>query len=431
MQTQNASVPVTNTTGRYSHFSVPYLVDETLREGVERTAFPITVNSKMAILKKMVDAGVRDFIVGCGPEEPFVWDQLHQQRDAGILPSDTKATFIILLNCWETAFEYFSARKEHADWIASTVFSFGMITYRRSNKEFERAVEAFRSIGATQFKASILNNFRNGISEDRYAEICTQIDWAISLGIRIIRINDSVGSLQPHVTKWMCEKLVQQYPHITFCLHAHNDNGLAVANAMQSIQAGFQMIEGSLAGFGNRSGIAPLEQIIKLCKINHIEVGEHDVDLEKLVAATRAAENTFLQIPNVFRPTSGLFETNSNFGVLNIPDFLETNDEKEYFVNYVGLHPQTIRQSLQTYFPDIDISQIDDEIMWGIVDKLKRSMEESIHDVESRYKVAMHHLMDFYKNATLTPKQLAVYAENILTENENRKEREPDLLSIL
>ena len=39
---------------RYQGFAVPYLVDETLREGVERTAFPISVDSKMLILRQMI-----------------------------------------------------------------------------------------------------------------------------------------------------------------------------------------------------------------------------------------------------------------------------------------------------------------------------------------------------------------------------------------
>ncbi|WP_413787129.1 hypothetical protein [Pseudomonas sp. B21-059] len=197
---------------RYRDYSVPYLVDETLREGIERTAFPISVDAKVALLKSMAAAGLRDFVVGCGPEEPLVWDRLHQAREAHELPADTRATFIILLNCWETAFANFQSRQQHRQWIADTVFSFGMITYRQGKREFERAIEAFRSIGAVRFKASVLNNFRQGVSEQRYGEICRQIDWAASLGVEIIRINDSVGSLQPHVTQWLCSKLVKDYP---------------------------------------------------------------------------------------------------------------------------------------------------------------------------------------------------------------------------
>ncbi|WP_043230596.1 pyruvate carboxyltransferase [Pseudomonas sp. CF161] len=402
---------------RYQDYSVPYLVDETLREGIERTAFPITVDAKVSILKKMIDAGLRDFVVGCGPEEPLVWDRLHQAREANEIPASTKATFIVLLNCWETAFQYFKAREKHVGWIADTVFSFGMITYKQSELEFDRAVAAFRSIGATKFKASVLNNFRKGISEPRYQEIRRQIDWAVKLGVSVIRINDSVGSLQPHVTQWLCSKLVKDYPELVFCLHAHNDNGLAVANTMQAINSGFQMVEGSLAGFGNRSGIAPLEQVVKVCNSNNITLGEGDLRLGKLVEAAIACEEAFLQLPNVYRPVSGRFETDSNYGVLNIPDFLETEDDKGYFVNYVGLHPHTIRQALESYSSGaLDVSGISDDVLWKMVGQLKVDMNRSMSGLESNYKKVMSDVMAFYRKSTYTPQQLAQYAERVLSQ---------------
>lgn len=397
---------------RYRDYSVPYLVDETLREGIERSVFPITVEARFGILKAMVAAGLRDFVVGCGPEEPQVWDRLYQARDAGELPADTRATYIILLNCWETAFAYFKARQGHDRWIADTVFSFCMITYRQKAGEFERAIEAFRSIGAVRFKASVLNNFRDGVSSGSYQEICRQIEWAASQGVEIIGINDSMGSLQPHVTQWLCSGLVKDFPQRVFCLHAHNDNGLALANTMQAIHSGVQMVEGALAGVGNRSGIAPLEQVVKLCQANNIKLGSSELDLPGLISAAHQCEEAFLQLPSVYRAVSGKFEALSNYGVLNIPDFLHTHDKKSYFVNYVGLHPQTIRQALADYSSaGLDVGAIADRELWPIVDSLKSEMLTSMPYIESQYRQVMGGVMDFYRASTYTPRQLAVYAE--------------------
>lgn len=98
-------------------------------------------------------------------------------------------------------------------------------------------------------------------------------------------------------------------------------------------------------------------------------------------------EEIFLQIPNVFRPVSGKFETNSNYGVLNTPYFLETNDEKGYFVNYAGLHSHTLRQALQQYSQNIDSNNLSDEELWKIVDQLKMKMKKSIGDIEKIIKM--------------------------------------------
>ncbi|SHN92766.1 2-isopropylmalate synthase [Bathymodiolus heckerae thiotrophic gill symbiont] len=247
---------------RFNDFKVPYLIDETLREGVERCPFPISNEDKCLLLKKMSQVGIREFIVGCGPESPDVWEGLFSMKEKKEIPKDVEATFIVLLNCWETAFEHFSSQKYLRKNIEETVFSFGMITYKESQNTFENAIKSFRSLGAKKFKASILNNFRGEYNDKKYKEICRQIDIAINLGVSVIRINDSVGLLQPHITHQLCSQLISDYPEIIFCLHAHNDTGLAVANAIASIQAGFQMLEGSLSGFGNRSGIAPIEQVL-------------------------------------------------------------------------------------------------------------------------------------------------------------------------
>jgi 2-isopropylmalate synthase len=392
---------------------VPYVVDETLREGIERTPFPISVEAKTSLLESSAAAGIREFIVGCGPEVPHVWEQMFALRERGRLPADCEATFIVLLNCWETAFEHFGNPAYSKAAIAETTFSFGMITHKEKDRAFDRAVESFRSLGATKLKASVLNNFRRGFDETKYAEIRRQIDWAVSLGIGIIRINDSVGALHPRLVTEMATRLLADYPDITFCLHAHNDMGLAVANTLAAVDAGFQMVEGSLAGFGNRSGIAPLEQVLNLCLHHGVEVGHHPIDMTKLIHAARRAEQVFLAVPNLYRPVSGIQETVSNFGVLNIPDFLETGDDKDYFVNYPGLHPVTIKRALDRHAPAFAAS-VDDAELWTVVHALRSEMEGMFDDTVRDYRAMVGHINEFYAKWSYSTQIVSDRAQEIL-----------------
>ena len=132
--------------------------------------------------------------------------------------------------------------------------------------------------------------------------------------------------------------------------------------------------------------------------------------MKRLVSTAQLCEETFLQVPNTYRPVSGVFETNSNYGVLNIPDFLNTNDEKEYFVNYVGLHPHTVRQALEKYYPKVDTQRITNKELWNIVNRLQIDMRESISKITLDYKKMREDMLDFYRTSTYTPKQLADYA---------------------
>ncbi len=45
-------------------------------------------------------------------------------------------------------------------------------------------------------------------------------------------------------------------------IHAHNDSGLAVANSLAAVRAGARMVQGTLAGFGERCGNANLSTLI-------------------------------------------------------------------------------------------------------------------------------------------------------------------------
>lgn len=402
---------INNENLRFANFNVPYIVDETLREGVERCAFPISAGSKIELLKKMTKTGLKEFIVGCGPEEPEVWEGFFKLKENKEIPEDCEATFIVLLNCWETAVNFFLNSNYKKEWIAETVFSFGMINYKEKEKILEKTIRAFKQLGAKKFKASILNNFRGEFTEKKFIEICRQIDMALELGVSVIRINDSVGSLQPHTTHTLCSRLVEKYPNTTFCLHAHNDTGLAVANTMASIQAGFQMIEGSLAGFGNRSGIAPIEQVVHNCYRNSITVGHGIIDTELLNKVAQEAEDTFMQVPNIFRPVSGKLETDSNFGVLNIPDYLETRDNKKYFVNYPGLHPVTIKMALER--ENIDL-KIDKNEMKSLIKRLQIDMTKELEDTEKSFKDLKNHIENFYINNSWTTKKLANKVSNYI-----------------
>lgn len=184
----------------------------------------------------------------------------------------------------------------------------------------------------------MLNNFSKGLDEDKYIRITSAINRCKSLGIPTIRINDSVGLLQPETTPLLCRSLVNDHPGINFCLHAHNDRGLGLANALLSIYNGFNMIEGSLAGFGNRTGLAPIECIAKILKEKEITVGHTQLDSDKLVKAVHLAEKLFMAVPNVYRPVSGNFIDKVTFGVVNIPDYLKHEGKRDYFVNDASLN---------------------------------------------------------------------------------------------
>lgn len=382
----------------YSNFTVGTLVDETLREGAERSAFAVTEENRFLLLKKMIDAGLREFVLGISPEPPELLRMSLQAKHDGLLPSDCKFIWIALLNSWETTYDYI--KDFPPSFLEDFILSFGMIEMRSEQRLFEKVIEKFRKIGIKSFKTSILVNFKSGI-EANYEKIDEQVRRCMDNGVDVIRINDSVGTLFPESTDTLCRELVANYPNVNFCLHAHDDRGLAVANAMASVYAGFDMIEGSLAGLGNRAGLPSIELLAKIAQDKHITLGNSTLSIERLVEASRLADEIFMNVPNVYRPVSGLFVNRVNFGVLNIPDYLNADGDRQYVMNIAAIHPKTIQDALRAIKFDEDKIN-DEEFLEEMMEALKASMQNIYTNKMPAYKALIEEMGSLYNHSWLS-----------------------------
>lgn len=397
------SIPKDCVSKKSTGFNIKALVDETIREGVERSAFAINTESKYELVKRMIEAGLREFVLGISPENTELLSRCLERRALGDFANDTKFIFIALLNSWETTFHYLQEfPKSH---LKDLTLSFGMINLQSQNQLFESVFDKFLKIGIESFKVSILCNFAGGIEERRYEEIVGRINRCLALGIKTVRINDSVGTLHPEVTEVLCRNLVYDFPGVDFCLHSHNDRGLALINSLTSIYYGFNMIEGSLGGLGNRAGLPSIELIDKICKEKEISFGNCQLDSKQIIEASQFADEIFMNIPNVFRPVSGLFVNNVNVGVLNIPDYLGVQGEKEYILNASALHPKTVRFALQKAgFDDKELE--DEEFITEMTRVLKENLESIYLQAQPQYHLILKDIQELYTSSSLTIEQI-------------------------
>lgn len=95
------------------------------------------------------------------------------------------------------------------------------------------------------------------------------VDRAISAGVDVINLPDTVGYLMPEEYAKMFRYVREQVPkvdNVRLSAHCHDDLGLAVANTLAAIQAGVDQIEGTINGIGERAGNAALEEVIMALK---------------------------------------------------------------------------------------------------------------------------------------------------------------------
>ncbi|WP_235488375.1 homocitrate synthase, partial [Frankia sp. AvcI1] len=80
------------------------------------------------------------------------------------------------------------------------------------------------------------------------------------LGVTRLRWADTVGLLDPVSAHDRLGRLVRAVPG-PWEIHAHDDFGLATANTIAAVQAGFTWVSTTVLGLGERAGNAPIEEV--------------------------------------------------------------------------------------------------------------------------------------------------------------------------
>jgi 2-isopropylmalate synthase len=380
---------------RYENFSIRAISDETLREGGERAPFGADDGRKARLIEAITQAGVTDIDVGSGiTEASFVRSVLDAKHLMGRIPEQAGFSFNLTLKTWEPLCEQLEQQLPRT-YLGDIYVSIGMIEIDSEDGLFEKVVDRLRSIGVTKLRSSLLNAFSSTVDDVKYAHLNDQIERCRQQGISLIRINDSVGTLMPDATAVLAANLVHDNPDVTFYLHGHNDRGLGTANSLMSVFHGFQMIEGGVAGVGNRAGLAELESIAAVFAENNITVDAGALDLDKLSAAARLSEQTFLAAPDPYRAVSGFLVENENAGIVNVPDYLGVSRSVRYFLNRIGLFPTYIRQILAEagMSPETLASEV---FIDEVYEELASRMDELYERKRAEYEQLSRRIEEFY-----------------------------------
>lgn len=380
---------------RYQDFSITAISDETMREGGERAPFGADDARKARLIEAITQAGITDIDVGSGITEPaFVRSILDAKHLMGRIPEKAGFSFNLTLKTWEPLCDELE-RQLPRTYLGDIYVSIGMIEIDSEHRLFEKVVDRLRSIGVSRLRSSLLNAFSSTIDDEKYQHLNDQIERCRQQGITLIRINDSVGTLMPDATAVLAANLVRDNADTTFYLHGHNDHGLGTANSLVSVFHGFQMIEGGVAGMGNRAGLAELESIAAVFAENNITIDAGPVDLEKLSAAARLSEKTFLAAPDPYRPVSGFLVRNENAGIVNVPDYLGVSRPVDYFLNRIGLFPTYIRQILSEAGMSDD-TLVDETFIHQVYEELSRRMDALYERKRGEYDRLSRQIEEFY-----------------------------------
>ncbi len=175
--------------------------------------------------------------------------------------------------------------------------SFSSVHARLGSEPTEARLEA---LGRAMERALAQGLGLRFVLEDATRSTAAELEPVLALVARLrpagLVLADSVGAAGPgelrRLVAWCRETLAARgCSEVELELHAHNDRGLALANAMAALEEGVTVLHGTLFGLGERVGNAPTELLLANLALE----GRASLDLRSLAAGVHTLASLLAQ----------------------------------------------------------------------------------------------------------------------------------------
>lgn len=280
-----------------------FVWDETLREGVQTPTVFLTYVEKVKLAKMIDEMGI--YIINVGfpaiserekddvkkiANESF--QQTRLTASARTLKSDIDA-------CLECGIREISIL---------TPFNGLNLQYRLKMTKEQVLEKTAESVGYAKKHGATVNFVLEDASRTPIDEILQIFETAIKAGADRLVIADTVGFLRPLSMRYLISHIREGLSELTskeiqLSVHCHNDFGLATANTLAAVEEGVAHVHTCIAGFGERAGVAPLEEVVAALELLYdIDTG---VDMKKLYRLSQLAEKSFALPIQYHKPIIG------------------------------------------------------------------------------------------------------------------------------
>jgi 2-isopropylmalate synthase len=256
------------TAGSSMNDTMVQVYDTTLRDGAQQEGLSLSVQDKLVIAGHLDDLGV-GFIEGGWP---------------GAIPKDTEffrraATDLTLKQATLAAFG--ATRKAdtavHQDpQVQALVDSLAPVVTLVAKSDIRHVERALRTTPAENLRMITdtvgylreqgrrvfldAEHFFDGYRFDP-AYALEVVRAAVGAGAEVVALCDTNGGMLPNQVADVVHA-VRQASGATLGIHCHNDTGCAVANSLAAVDAGALQVQGTLNGYGERTGNADLITIL-------------------------------------------------------------------------------------------------------------------------------------------------------------------------
>jgi len=280
-----------------------YIWDETLREGVQTPTVFLTYVEKVKLAKLLDEIGVSQITVGfpaLSEDEKNTVKRIANEgfQQASIVASarTSKSAIDACLECGVREIAIF------------TPFNGLNLQYNLKITKEQTLQKTVESVEYAKKHGVTVDFVLEDASRTPMQEILEIFEAAIKAGASRLVIADTVGFLRPlsarylfsHVKEGLEQVLGKEAP---LSVHCHNDFGLATANTLAAVEEGVDNLHTCVAGFGERAGVAPLEEVVTALELLYnIDTG---LDLKSLYRLSQLTEKTFALPVQFHKPIVG------------------------------------------------------------------------------------------------------------------------------
>jgi isopropylmalate/homocitrate/citramalate synthase len=194
---------------------------------------------------------------------------------------------------------------------------------------------------------------------------------------------DTFGVLSSHAATYFTQKVIERV-NTPVEIHFHSDFGLGVANTINAVLAGAEVIHSTVLGIGERAGNTPLEETaLALLTLYGIDVG---IDFGKLNELSKLVQKlTGIEVPKN-RPFIGDYAYNIESGIVTgwYKNVFQVDPTIVYPVNpeFVGHDPPDIFMGKKSGVDNIGIwaqklnIELDEDEEMAVLQKVKQTSHD-------------------------------------------------------
>jgi 2-isopropylmalate synthase len=265
--------------------------DETLRDGEQTPAVSLSLDEKIEITKLMDEIGIAIIDVGfpavSETEKRIVKTIASEDFKQASIAAPARALRADIDACIEAGVD------EIPIFVAFSDLHLKHKLRMTKEEVIERVVDCVEYAKGHGMTVDFVTEDTSRTSVDSTVQVFTA---AIEAGADRVVIADTVGFLRPVSMKYLVaqvrDRIWKEFGRqVPLSVHCHNDFGLATANTLAAVEEGVTVPHTCVAGFGERAGNAPLEEVVMALEILYnVRTG---IKTEKLYHLARITEKYF------------------------------------------------------------------------------------------------------------------------------------------